>query len=88
MSREFVPALRELDRRLSVPLPERVRILRELESGLEQLRTRLVAGGLSAESAAGALIPALASLVWFGPQLRRRLLAVRVGEASGAGVST
>lgn len=35
-TREFLPALRELEGRLSVPIPERVRILRELEFDLEQ----------------------------------------------------
>lgn len=49
--REFLPALRELERRLSVPVPERVRILRELAYDLEQLFTRLMASGLSAEAA-------------------------------------
>lgn len=58
-TREFLPALRELERRLSVPIPERVRILRELEFDLEQLRTRLVASGLSAEAARARALEAL-----------------------------
>jgi hypothetical protein len=49
--RVFLPILRELERELPVPIPERVRILRELEYDLEELRRRLQAQGLSAEEA-------------------------------------
>lgn len=38
-TREFLPALRELEGRLSVPIPERVRILRELEFDLEDRKS-------------------------------------------------
>lgn len=58
-TREFLPALRELESRLSVPIPERVRILRELEFDLEQLRTRFMASGLSAETARARALEAL-----------------------------
>ncbi len=36
-ARPFLPALREVEGRLSVPIQERVRILLELEFDLEQL---------------------------------------------------
>lgn len=49
--RVFLPTLRELERDLTVPIPERVRILRELEFDLEELRARLEAEGLSSEGA-------------------------------------
>lgn len=57
--REFLPALREVERRLSVPIPERVRILRELAYDLEQLRTGLMASGLSAEAARARALEAI-----------------------------
>lgn len=44
--RTFLSSLRELDTRLPVPLPARVRILRELESDLEGLQARLVEQGV------------------------------------------
>ena len=49
--RSFLPILREVERELSVPIPERVRILRELEFDLEGLRSRFMAQGLPAEEA-------------------------------------
>lgn len=49
--RVFLPTLRELEQRLSVPIPERVRILWELEYDLEELRGRLEAQGHSSEGA-------------------------------------
>lgn len=58
-AREFLPVLREVEGRLSVPIPERVRILRELESDLEELRTCLMANGLSAGEARSRAIEAL-----------------------------
>jgi hypothetical protein len=58
-TREFLPVLRELERRLPVPIPTRVRILRELEFDLEQLRTRFVAVGLSSEEARARALEAL-----------------------------
>ena len=52
-ARGFAPVLREVERGLALPIPERVRILRELEFDLEELCARLVAGGLSEELARG-----------------------------------
>lgn len=57
--REFLLALRELDGRLAVPIPERVRILRELEFDLEQLHARFIASGLRAEAARARALEAL-----------------------------
>ena len=55
-TRPFLPVLRAVERDLSAPIPERVRILRELEHDLEGLRARYVAGGLTpAEAEARAL---------------------------------
>ena len=50
-ARAFLPALRQLDGRLLVPMPDRVRILRELEYDLEELEGRLLARGLPPEEA-------------------------------------
>ena len=47
----FTSILREVEAGLTLPIPERVRILRELESDLEELTARFVAGGLSVEKA-------------------------------------
>jgi hypothetical protein len=58
-ARAFLPALRQLERELSVPLPERVRILRELEFDLEQLRDRFVAQGMPTEEARSRAVEAL-----------------------------
>ena len=58
-ARAFLPALRQLDGQLSVPIPERVRILRELEYDLEELRDRFLAQGLTAEEARGRALDAL-----------------------------
>ena len=55
----FTPVLREVERGLALPIPDRVRILRELEYDLEELCARLVAGGLSDEVARGRAIQAL-----------------------------
>jgi len=49
--RVFAPVLREVERGLALPIPERLRILRELEFDLEELWGRLVSEGLSAEEA-------------------------------------
>jgi hypothetical protein len=51
--------LREVERGLALPIPDRVRILRELEYDLEELCARFVAGGLSDEAARGRAIQAL-----------------------------
>lgn len=65
--RIFLPILREVERELTVPIPDRVRILRELEFDLEELRSRFVAQGLPAEEAR---IRALEALVPDGTALR------------------
>jgi len=49
--RVFAPVLREVEQGLALPIPERLRILRELEFDLEELWGRLVSEGLSAEEA-------------------------------------
>ena len=59
VARGFAPVLREVERRLELPIPDRVRILRELEYDLEELCARLVAGGLSPEVARGRAVQAL-----------------------------
>lgn len=43
--------LREVERGLALPIPDRVRILRELEYDLEELRDLLVTGGLAPDVA-------------------------------------
>jgi hypothetical protein len=58
-SRPFLAVLRAVERELTVPLPERVRVLRELEYDLEALRDRLVDGGLSPELAETRALEAL-----------------------------
>jgi hypothetical protein len=58
--RVFLPLLRELESHLTVPIPARVRILRELEFDLEELRRRLEAEGLSRESARARALEILA----------------------------
>lgn len=50
-ARVFLPTLREVERELTVPIPDRVRILRELEFDLEELRGRFEAEGLQIEEA-------------------------------------
>lgn len=57
--RAFLPTLRELERELGVPVPVRVKILRELEYDLEELRSRFEAEGLSAEQARARSLEAL-----------------------------
>ncbi len=44
--RAFVPTLREVEHGLALPIPERLRILRELEYDLQELWGRLVEEGL------------------------------------------
>jgi hypothetical protein len=58
-ARGFAPVLREVERGLALPIPERVRILRELEYVLEELCAQLVAGGLSDELARRRALQAL-----------------------------
>ncbi len=57
--RGFALVLREVERGLALPIPDRVRILRELEYDLEELCARLVAGGLSDDVARGRAVQAL-----------------------------
>ncbi len=68
--RVFLPALREVERRLQVPLPRRMRILRELEYDLEQMRAGFLSRGMSPEEAhhhaIEALVPDAASLSALG----------------------
>lgn len=58
-ARIFLHDLRTVERQMSLPLPERVRILRELEFDLEELRDRLLARGLSADDAEARALEAL-----------------------------
>jgi len=57
--RAFAPVLQEIDRGLALPIPERLRILRELEFDLEELWGRLVAQGLTADEARRQALDAL-----------------------------
>lgn len=84
--RAFLPALRELERELQAPIPDRLRILRELEYDLEQLESRLIADGISPDEARRraieALVPdgsTLAALDRLHAPLYRRLTR-RVGD--------
>ncbi len=52
-ARGFATVLREVESGLALPIPDRVRILRELEYDLEELSAQLVAGGLTEEAARG-----------------------------------
>lgn len=49
--RAFLPTLREVERQLPIPLPRKVRVLRELEFDLEELHARFLARGLSPDEA-------------------------------------
>lgn len=64
--RVFLPTLKALERELPLPIPERVRILRELEFDLEALRATLEAEGHTPEEAQRraleALVPAGSAL--------------------------
>ena len=55
----FLPTLRRLDRDLSVPLPDRVRILRELEFDLKALSGEFETRGMPAEEARARALDAL-----------------------------
>jgi hypothetical protein len=57
--RVFVPTLREVERGLALPIPERLQILRELEYDLQELWGRLVEEGLSQEEARRRALEAL-----------------------------
>ena len=58
--RPFLPTLRELEGQLGVPIPVRVRILRELEFDLEELRGQLEAEGVRRDDARARSLDALA----------------------------
>jgi hypothetical protein len=58
-SRAFLPALRDVGRDLSLPLRERVHILRELACDLDAFQGRLLAEGLSADEARRRAVEAL-----------------------------
>ena len=99
--RAFLPDLREIERQLTVPIPERVRILQELEYDLEELRDRFVAQGLSTVEARTRALEALApdaralrDLARLHEPLYRRLTGrvsserLRVAERSALVVAT
>lgn len=58
-ARAFLPALRTVERRLGVPVSTRVKILRELEYDLEELRRRLEAEGIEPADARARALEAL-----------------------------
>jgi len=66
----FAPILRDVERGLAIPIPGKVKILRELHADLEELQDRLVDEGLSPDEARGraleALVPDLESLAALG----------------------
>jgi len=55
----FLPTLRRLDRDLTVPIPDRLRILRELEFDLQALSGELEARGMRPEQARARALDAL-----------------------------
>ncbi len=57
--RPFLPTLRKVERQLGLPIPARVRILRELEFDLEQHRARLEAEGVAPDEARALSLDAL-----------------------------
>lgn len=57
--RAFLPTLRRLDGELGLPLPERVSVLRELESDLEELTRSFVARGHAPDDARTMALEAL-----------------------------
>lgn len=87
----FIPTLRELEGRMDLPIPTRLRILRELEADLHSLTTRYVAEGLSPvearDRAREALIPepgCLAELVRLHAPLYTRLTGSLASDRLGA----
>lgn len=83
----FLTVLRSLDQELRVPPKDRLRILRELESDLEQLSRRLEEDGLDPREARrraiDALVPSgtvLNELAWVHTPLYRRL-AGRINDS-------
>ena len=57
--RAFTPVLREVERGMALPIPDRLRILRELEYDLEELWGRLMAEGVPADEARRQALDAL-----------------------------
>jgi len=55
----FAPVLRDVEKAMTLPIPERVRILEELQSDLEELMDRLVDEGLPAREARARALEAL-----------------------------
>ena len=58
-ARAFLSTLRRLDRDLTIPVPDRLRILRELEFDLEELHSEFEARGMSAKEARARALDAL-----------------------------
>lgn len=58
-TRIFLPDLRDLERRIDAPIPERVKILRELEYDLDALRGELIERGMPPDQARRAALQAL-----------------------------
>lgn len=78
--RPFLGTLRAIERELTIPIPERTRMLRELEFDLEALGSRFVAEGMPLEEAMAraveALVPdqeTLRALKWVHQPLYLRL---------------
>ncbi len=100
-ARVFLPTLREVERELAVPIPDRVRLLRELEFDLEELRGRFEAEGMPADEARAraleVLVPdkgTLRELGWVHSPLYRRLTRhfsdtrLRIVERAALALST
>ncbi len=51
--RAFLPLIRELEGQMTLPTPDRLRILRELEGDLEAMRDSFMAGGMPEAEAVG-----------------------------------
>lgn len=60
VARSFLPDLRRIEEKLTAPIPDRVRFLRELEHDLEALTRRLEAEGLPPETARARALESLA----------------------------
>jgi hypothetical protein len=80
--RPFLADLRRLESELAVPIPDRLRFLRELEYDLEELRDGLVARGMAADEARRHALEALfpdagtvGELGWLHAPLYRRVTA-------------
>jgi hypothetical protein len=58
-TRAFLPTLRQLDRELAIPMLDRINVLRELESDLEELTNTFVAEGHDLHSARRMALEAL-----------------------------